>query len=75
VTSWVSWLVVGLIVAILLYAILSIYLKKQSGLYIAAGLHIMLGIMLLPSIGLYVLGLSFLEIIAGIVLAVSQRRK
>ncbi|GAB3056137.1 hypothetical protein GCM10027286_19680 [Virgibacillus ainsalahensis] len=62
-TSWVSWIAVGLIVAVLIYAIFSIYLKKPIGLYIAAAFHIVLGIFSLPSIGLYVLGLAIFEII------------
>ncbi|WP_163539563.1 hypothetical protein [Gracilibacillus sp. YIM 98692] len=72
--SWVSWFAVGLIVAVLIYAIFSIYLKKQIGLYIAAAFHIVLGILSLPSIGLYVLGLAILEIIAGIAMTVKYRR-
>ncbi|WP_085994283.1 hypothetical protein [Oceanobacillus senegalensis] len=49
-TSWVSWVAVGLIVSVLIYAFFSLYLKKP----IAAAFHIVLGILSLPSIGLYV---------------------
>lgn len=73
-TSWVSWVSVGLISAVFLYAILSVYLKKPIGLYIAALFHIVLGILSLPSIGLYVLGLAVLEIIVGIAMTVIFRR-
>jgi hypothetical protein len=72
--SWVSWIAVGLIVAVLIYAIFSVYLKKPIGLYIAAAFHIILGILSLPSIGLYVLGLAILEIIVGIAITVKYRR-
>ncbi|RKQ28343.1 hypothetical protein [Oceanobacillus halophilus] len=73
-TSWVSWITVGLIVAVLIYAFFSLYLKKPIGLYIAAAFHIVLGILSLPSIGLYVLGLAILEIIVGIAMTVKQHR-
>ncbi|MFD2132196.1 hypothetical protein ACFSKI_13355 [Pseudogracilibacillus auburnensis] len=74
-SSWVSWITVGLIVAVLFYAIFSVYLKKPMGLYIAALFHIALGILSLPSIGLYVFGLATLEIIAGIAMIVKYRGK
>jgi len=73
--SWVSWITVGLIVAVLFYASFSVYLKKSMGLYIAALFHIALGILSLPSIGLYVFGLAILEIIAGIAMTVKYRGK
>ncbi|MFD2762216.1 hypothetical protein [Lentibacillus juripiscarius] len=72
--SWVSWITVGLIVAVLIYAILSVYLKKPTGLYIAAAFHIVLGILSLPSIGLYVLGFAILEVIVGIAMTAKHRR-
>ncbi|MDQ0159480.1 hypothetical protein [Alkalibacillus salilacus] len=72
-TSWVSWIAVGLIVAVLLYAIFSVFLRKPIGLYIASVFHIVLGILSLPSIGLYVLGLAILEIIVGIAMTVKYR--
>lgn len=72
--SWVSWVAVGLIVAVLLYAIFSMFLKKPIGLYVAAAFHIILGVLSLPSIGLYVLGLAGLEIIVGITMTVKSRR-
>lgn len=75
--SWMSWLVVCLVVVVLLYAILSIYLKRPIGLYVAVLFHALLGILSLPSIGLIVLGLAVLELIAGIVMSVkkSSRKK
>lgn len=73
-TSWVSWIAVGLMVAVLFYAIFSVFLRKPIGLYIASAFHIVLGILSLPSIGLYVLGLAFLEIIVGIAMTVKYRR-
>ncbi|MFA1822517.1 hypothetical protein ACDX78_20535 [Virgibacillus oceani] len=73
-TSWVSWVFVGLIAAVFLYAIFSVYLKKSTGLYLAAAFHVVLGILSLPSLGLYVLGLAILEIIVGIIMTVKFRR-
>lgn len=73
--SWISWFSVGLMIIVLLYAILSAYLRKPIGMYIAAAFHIILGILSLPSIGLYVLGLAILELIAGIIMTVKFRRK
>lgn len=67
-TSWLTWFAVGMVIAVLLYALFSVYLKKPAGLYIAAAFHIVLGVLSLPSIGLYVLGIAILEIIAGIVI-------
>lgn len=69
-TSWISWVTVGLMVAVLLYAIFSIFLKKPVGLYIATAFHILLGILSLPSIGLYVIGLAIIELIVGISMTV-----
>lgn len=66
--SSILWIFIGLMGAVLLYAILSILLKKPVGLYIAAGFHIVLGIISLPSIGLYVIGLAIIEFIVGIVM-------
>jgi len=73
-TSWISWVTVGLIVAVLLYAIFSIFLKKPVGLYIAMAFHILLGVLSLPSIGLYVIGLAIIELIVGISMTVKYRR-
>ncbi|RCW76823.1 hypothetical protein [Saliterribacillus persicus] len=72
--SWVSWIALGLIVAVLVYAIFNMYFKKQIGMYIAAVCHLVLGILSLPSIGLYVLGLAVLELIVGIAMTVEYRR-
>jgi len=44
-TDWTSYVAVGLMVAILLYEIFSVFLKKPIGLYIAAVFHIVLGIL------------------------------
>jgi len=74
-TSWISWLYVGLMIVVLLYALFSVFLKKPIGLYIAAAFHIVLGILSLPSIGLYVLGLAMLEIIVGIMIMMKSRHK
>ncbi|GAA0441634.1 hypothetical protein GCM10008983_18480 [Lentibacillus halophilus] len=71
-TNWVSYAAVGLMVAVLLYAIFSVFFKKPMGLYIAAALHIVLGILSLPSIGLYVLGVAIIELIIGIVMTVKR---
>lgn len=76
-TTWISWLSVGLMVAVLLYAIFSVFLKKPLGLYIATAFHIVLGVLSLPSIGLYVLGLAIIELIVGIIMTAklgSKRR-
>ncbi|GAA0302053.1 hypothetical protein GGQ92_002288 [Gracilibacillus halotolerans] len=73
-TSWISWITVGLIVAVLFYAIFSVILRKPIGLYIASAFHIVLGILALPSIGLYVLGLAIIEIFIGIIMTVKFRR-
>jgi len=74
-TSCFSWLYVGLMIVVLLYALFSVFLKKPIGLYIAAAFHIVLGILSLPSIGLYVLGLAMLEIIVGIMITMKSRHK
>lgn len=74
-TSWISWLYVGLMIVVLLYALFSVFLKKPIGLYLAAAFHIVLGILSLPSIGLYVLGLAMLEIIVGIMITMKSRHK
>jgi len=74
-TDWVSYVAVGLMVAVLLYAILSIFLKKPLGLYIATAFHIVLGILSLPSIGLYVLGLAIIELIIGIIMTLKFQGK
>ena len=74
-TSWISWLYVGLMIVVLLYALFSVFLKKPIGLYITAAFHIVLGILSLPSIGLYVLGLAMLEIIVGIMITMKSRHK
>lgn len=69
----ISWVAVGLMVAVLFYAIFSILLKKPLGLYIATVLHIVLGILSLPSIGLYVLGFAAIELITGVIMTVKFR--
>lgn len=73
--SWISWVVVGLVVTVLFYAIFSILLKKSVGLYIATAFHIVLGLLSLPSIGLYILGLAAIELIIGIIMTVKLRGK
>jgi len=73
-TSWISWLAVGLMITVLFYAILSVYLKKPIGLFIATAFHIILGILSLPSIGLYILGLAIVELIVGIVMTIKFHR-
>ncbi|MCD1259177.1 hypothetical protein B5M42_010035 [Paenibacillus athensensis] len=72
--SWISWLAVGLMIAVLVYAVLSVYLKKPIGLYIAAAFHIALGILSLPSIGLYVLGIAILELIVGFIMTIKTTK-
>ncbi len=74
-TDWISYVAVGLMVAVLLYAIFSIFLKKPLGLYIATAFHIVLGILSLPSIGLYVLGLAVIELIIGIIMTIKFQGK
>ncbi|GAB4074126.1 hypothetical protein GCM10028778_16290 [Barrientosiimonas marina] len=74
-TSWTPWLIAGMITAVLIYAILSIYLRRSIGLYLAAVFHVFLGILSLPSIGLYVLGLAILELITGVTMSVKMSAK
>ncbi|RYG71967.1 hypothetical protein EU245_12140 [Lentibacillus lipolyticus] len=74
-TDWVSYVAVGLMVAVLIYAVFSIYLKKPLGLFIAMAFHIVLGILSLPSIGLYVLGVAIIELIIGIIMIVKTSSK
>ena len=73
--SWISILAVELIITVLLYAIISVFLGKPIGLYVATVLHIALGIISLPSIGLYVLGLAILELIIGVIVSIKFRNK
>jgi len=74
-TSWISFVAVGLMIAVLFYAIFSIFLKKPLGLYIATALHIGLGILALPSIGLYILGLAIIELIIGVLMTIKHQNK
>src|SRR5699024_4996842 len=48
-TSWITWVAIGVMIAVLLYAIFSVFLKKPTGLYIAAIFHfnVSLGLTLL----------------------------
>lgn len=64
---------ISLIVLVLLYAMLSIYLKKVVGLFIAASFHIVLGIVSLPSIGLFVLALAAIELVVGLILIIRNK--
>lgn len=73
--SWITLVAVGLMIAALLYAVLSVFLKKPLGLYIATAFHIVLGVLSLPSIGLYVLGVAVIELIIGIIMTVKLRGK
>lgn len=66
--AWTSTLYITVMILIILYAIFSIYLKKISGLYIAACLHIILGILSLPSLGIFMFIIALLEIIVAILL-------
>lgn len=72
-THWISWLALGLMVAVLFYAIFSLYVRKPAGLYISVCFHIALGILSLPSIGLYVLGLAILELLVGMTLTITAK--
>ena len=74
-TDWISYVAVGLMVAVLIYAVFSIYLKKTLGLYIAMAFHIVLGILWLPSIGMYVLGLAIIELVIGNIMTVKISSK
>ena len=74
-TDWISYVAVGLMVAVLIYAVFSIYLKNTLGLYIAMAFNIVLGILSLPSIGLYVLGLAIIELVIGIIMTVKISSK
>ncbi|WP_219914642.1 hypothetical protein, partial [Thalassobacillus sp. CUG 92003] len=65
-----TWIVIGIILAGVVYAIYSVIAKKPLGLYISMVIHFVLGILSLPSIGLYVLGLALLELIIGIVMTI-----
>lgn len=71
---WTPTFFIIVVILVLLYAIFSIYLQKISGLYIAAGFHIILGLFSLPSIGLYVIGLAIIEIIIGMFMINKQRQ-
>src|SRR5699024_7986307 len=73
-TSWITWVVAGVMIAVLLYAIFSVLLKKPIGLFIATIFHIVLGVLSLPSIGLYVLGLAVIELTTGIIMTVKLRK-
>lgn len=70
---WTPTFFIIVVILVLLYAIFSIYLRKVSGLLIAAGFHIILGLFSLPSIGWYVIGLAVIEIVIGIYL--NSKRK
>jgi len=71
---WTPTFFIIVVILVLLYAIFSIYLRKISGLYIAAGFHIILGLFSLPSIGWYVISLGIIEIIIGIFMINKQRQ-
>lgn len=73
--NWISWVMVGTMVIVVFYALLSIFLKRPIGLYIAAIFHILMGVLSLPSIGLYVIGVAVVELIIGIVMTIGNRRK
>lgn len=73
-TSWTTWVVAGVMIAVLLYAIFSVLLKKPIGLFIATIFHIVLGVLSLPSIGLYVLGLAVIELTTGIIMTAKLRK-
>jgi len=72
---WITLVVVGLMVAALLYTVLSVFLEKSLGLYIATAFHIVLGTLSLLSIGLYILGLALMELIIEIIMTVKLRGK
>src|SRR5699024_9114067 len=74
-TSWITWVAIGVMIAVLLYAIFSVFLKKPTALYIAAICHIFLGVLSLPSSGLYVIGLAVIELIAGNIMTVKLRKQ
>jgi len=61
-------------IAVLLYAICSVILKKPIGLFIATIFHTVLAILSLPSIGLYVLGLAVIEFTTGIIMTAKFRQ-
>jgi len=71
---WSPAFLITIAILVLLYALFSIYLKKATGLFIAAIFHIVLGILSLPSIGLYVIGLAVIECIVGIGLITRQKQ-
>lgn len=73
-TSLLAWITVGLMAAVLLYAIFSMFLRKPLGLYMAAAFHVVLGVLALSSIGLYVFGLALIEIVIGISMTVKHRQ-
>lgn len=73
--SWISWVMVGAMIVVLLYAMLSIFLNRSIGLYIAATFHVLLGVLSLPSFGLYVMGLAIVELIIGIVMSLGNHQK
>lgn len=72
---WSPTFAVILMIAILVYAILSIYMKRAIGLFMAALMHVILGLLSLPSIGIYVLIIAGVELIAGIIFTLQLRRQ
>lgn len=71
--TWSPAFLITVTILVLLYALFSIYLRKMTGLFIAAAFHIVLGLFSLPSIGLYVIVLAVIECIVGVVLIAKQK--
>jgi len=68
----IAWITIILIITTLLYSVFSILLAKPAGLFIAAGIHIVLGVLSLPSIGWIVLFIALVECLLGIVMIKKQ---
>jgi len=72
---WTPTYFIIVVSLVLLYGIFSIYLRKISGLLIAAGFHIILGLYSLPTIGLYIIGLAIIEIAISIYMNIKRQNK
>lgn len=64
----IAWITIILIITTVLYSVFSMLLGRPVGLFIAAGIHIVLGIISLPSIGWFVLVIALVECLLGFVM-------
>ncbi|HLQ74311.1 MAG TPA: hypothetical protein VK125_08770 [Bacillota bacterium] len=63
------------IILAFIYMILSIRLNMPSGVFIASASHLIMGIFSLPSIGLFILALAFIEFSLGVYTLIQKRFK